>query len=172
MERASGPWELPGERLYSGLYLNELLVRLLHRHDPHARLFAAYADALQGLQQARPAEDSLRRFEFILLDELGYSFAPGVDAASGLPVRAGRRYRYEAGRGLVPLAVAENVPADGYAGEDLLRIAAGEFSGPARAACKSLFREALAEQLGGQPLRSREFFAARPRRPVEPPGGS
>tara|TARA_B100001540_G_scaffold301181_1_gene307364 strand:- start:838 stop:1578 length:741 start_codon:yes stop_codon:yes gene_type:complete len=171
VERAGGPWELPGERLYSGLYLNELLVRLLHRHDPHARLFAAYGEALQGLHAPGPAEDSLRRFEYILLDELGYSFAPGMDAASGTPVRADRRYRYEAGRGLVELTVAEHGPAVAYAGEDLLRIAAGEFSGPARAACKSLFREALAEQLGGQPLRSREFFAVRPRRPAEPTGG-
>ena len=45
LEAAGGGRTLRGERLYSGLYMNELLVRLLHRQDAHPRLFAAYGEA-------------------------------------------------------------------------------------------------------------------------------
>ena len=54
-ESAGTPRQLRGQRLFSGLYLNELLVRLLHRHDPHPQLFAAYGatlDALAGSDDA------------------------------------------------------------------------------------------------------------------------
>ena len=41
--------------MFSGLYLNELLVRLLHRYDPHPRLFAAYAATLDALAATTPS---------------------------------------------------------------------------------------------------------------------
>jgi DNA repair protein RecO (recombination protein O) len=48
-EAAGTAVSLRGDRLYSGLYVNELLVRLLHRYDPHPQLFVAYGDTLQSL---------------------------------------------------------------------------------------------------------------------------
>ena len=63
---------LKGERLFSGIYLNELLIRLLHRNDTHPNLFIAYADAIATLGGERSMDDTLRQFEFILLEELGY----------------------------------------------------------------------------------------------------
>jgi hypothetical protein len=50
-EAAGRPLPLLGERLFSGLYLNELLVRLLHRHDPHPQLFAAYGSTLDDVPE-------------------------------------------------------------------------------------------------------------------------
>ena len=40
---------LTGAALFSGFYLNELLMKLLARHDPHAALFDAYAATVAGL---------------------------------------------------------------------------------------------------------------------------
>jgi len=66
---------LDGRALMSGWYMNELLLRLLPREDPHAVLFDAYDAALRQMAQGLPAAGALRRFEWILLQETGY----GVD---------------------------------------------------------------------------------------------
>ncbi|MEP5568378.1 MAG: DNA repair protein RecO, partial [Halioglobus sp.] len=75
VEAAGVAPQLRGERLFSGMYMNELLMRLLHRHDPHPQLFAAYGAALGELADAAPVEATLRRFELGLLEELGYGFS-------------------------------------------------------------------------------------------------
>ncbi len=67
------PHYLTGDRLLSGLYLNELLVRALHQHDPHVELYDAYADTLAQLtRQAVRIELTLRLFEKQLLQQIGY----------------------------------------------------------------------------------------------------
>ncbi|MEZ5570081.1 MAG: DNA repair protein RecO [Halioglobus sp.] len=157
-EAAGSAPALLGDRLFSGLYLNELLVRLLHRHDAHPQLFAAYSDALAQLPVAEPMEGVLRRFELSLLTELGYSFDIAVDCRSGDAMQADRWYCYEPGHGLTALPAQASPAADAYAGADLLAIAAGDLCGSARVACKRLLREALAEYLGQAPLRSRDLF--------------
>ena len=83
-ESAGQPHVLAGNSLFSGLYMNELLVRLLHRHDPHPELFAFYAATLKDLSAGAALEPVLREFELKLLDDLGYSFDFSVDAQTGL----------------------------------------------------------------------------------------
>ncbi len=63
-----------GEALLSGYYLNELIMRLLAREDPHPRLFDAYAAAVQLLAtpQADVMQPALRAFELWLLREVGW----------------------------------------------------------------------------------------------------
>lgn len=64
---------LDGERLFHGWYLNELLLKLLPRHDPHPALYAVYGETLQRLAgSALEAEAALRLFELRALEELGY----------------------------------------------------------------------------------------------------
>ena len=63
---------LKGDRLFSGIYLNELMIRLLHQQDAHPSLFVAYGNAVASLGSAESMDDVLRRFEFSLLQELGY----------------------------------------------------------------------------------------------------
>ena len=157
-ESARGMLVLPGERLFSGLYLNELLMRLLHRNDAHPRLFAAYDGALQGLTSDPTMDTVLRQFELTLLDELGYRVDLGLDGASGEPVEGARWYRYDPGLGLVAIADAAHPTGAVYSGAELLAMKAGEMEGPVRPAAKRLLREALAVHLGETPLRSRELF--------------
>ena len=58
--------------LFAGFYLNELLMKLLARQDPHPALFDAYADTLAALASAgRAAQAALRAFELLLLREIG-----------------------------------------------------------------------------------------------------
>ncbi len=75
MESAGVAAWLVGDALFSGLYLNELLIRLLPAEDPHPVLFEHYALTLLALAEGRPLEPLLRSFEWRLLDDLGYGFA-------------------------------------------------------------------------------------------------
>ena len=121
---------LRGERLFSGIYLNELLLRLLHRNDAHPGLFVAYAEAVASLASRVSMDDILRRFEFSLLEELGYSFDLRVDGHSGEAVSEDRWYHYQQDFGLVESRAATAPDNPAFAGRDLLAIAAGEPSCP------------------------------------------
>jgi DNA repair protein RecO (recombination protein O) len=156
---AAGPAHgLRGERLYSGLYVNELLVRLLHRYDAHPGLFAQYGDTLQGLAGDESVEVVLRRFEMSLLDELGYGFDLGVDGQTGEAVREEAWYHYHGDHGLVERSGGLDPERPAYAGADLLAIAEGRMAGDAGQTAKRLLREALASHLGDTPLKSRDLF--------------
>lgn len=69
-----------GDALLSGYYLNELLLRLLARDDPHPGLFDAYASAVQVLasEHGEALEPALRAFELLLLREIG--LLPSLDS--------------------------------------------------------------------------------------------
>ena len=62
-----------GDALLSGYYLNELLLRLLARDDPHPLLFDAYAATVQllAVQGLDTLQVALRAFELRLLREIG-----------------------------------------------------------------------------------------------------
>ena len=157
-EAAGQALPLRGERMFSGLYLNELLVRLLHRHDPHPRLFAAYGLALAELGRAQGMDEVLRRFEFMLLEELGYGFGLDVDSATGESVQAGHWYHFHPDRGLVARGPAADPEQPAFSGSDLLAMARGQFGGGTRLAAKRLSRLVLSSYLGEAPLRSRDLF--------------
>lgn len=149
---AAGPSvALAGRDLYCGLYLNEILLRLLHRHDPHPELMTPYGQTLTLLERGeQPRDVALRRFEMALLETLGYGFSLDRDDR-GMPLEPELRYRLEAERGLV-------LSSRGWAGATLLALAAGQWSEPVRAAARELMREALAPYLGAAELTSRKLF--------------
>jgi DNA repair protein RecO (recombination protein O) len=68
----TGIRQLAGRSLMSAWYMNELLLRLLPREDPHPALYDAYDAALRALEQGESAASALRRFEWTLLEETGY----------------------------------------------------------------------------------------------------
>jgi len=160
LEAAGVPVFLTGAQLYSGIYLNELLVRLLHKEEPCEPLFNAYQAAVAALK-GPSIEATLRDFEQRLLQELGYELTLQWDA-DGSPVSPGTHYFYLPEHGLVAA-----VPAVGQAsqrqrsfpGQHLLAIKAGQYDDPEVAlSAKHLMRQALAPHLGDKPLRSRELF--------------
>jgi len=146
---------LGGEALFSGLYLNELLIRLLPAEDPHPLVFEHYAMTVLALAQGRALEPLLRAFEWRLLDELGYGFALDRDC-QGQPIAAGGLYRLQVDAGLEPVG---QLQPGVFQGAELLAMAEADWSAPgALAAAKRLMRQALAPHLGGRPLVSRELF--------------
>jgi DNA repair protein RecO (recombination protein O) len=157
-EAAGEATPLTGRRLYSGLYVNELLVRLLHHEDPHHQLYERYAMVLGELGGDEPEEMPLRRFEFTLLEELGYGFDLQTDGVSGEPVKQENWYSFHEEYGLVLADTPDSDRLTRYRGVDLLQLVRGEFSPAARRCAKRLMRQALAAHLGEKPLKSRELF--------------
>lgn len=151
---------LAGTALMSAFYVNELVLRFLHKGDPHAQVFAGYEDAIAGLGGGAPADAVLRRFEMLLLAESGYGLLLDHDAESGGPLEPAARYRYVVERGPVRAAPGED-PAAHFSGAELLAIGLGELddAGCLRAA-RRLLRAVLDHHLGGRPLRTREVFSA------------
>ncbi len=62
-----------GDALLSGYYLNELLLTLLARDDPHPVLFDVYAAVVRVLasEHGEALQATLRTFELLLLREIG-----------------------------------------------------------------------------------------------------
>lgn len=83
-EWAGGGPMLGGAALFAGFYLNELLMKLLARHDPHPRLFDAYAASLPALASGHDplVQAALRAFEILLLRDIG--LLPELDVETGL----------------------------------------------------------------------------------------
>lgn len=147
---------LPGRQVLCGCYLNELLLRLLTRHDPHPELFAAYEQAVLMLQAGE--EQALRLFEKQLLQQLGYGLLLDHEADSGEPVDPDSLYEYRLEKGPVKCA---QPGGEGIflRGGSLLALYNDDLAEPQ--ACrevKQLMRAALGLYLGSRPLRSREVL--------------
>jgi len=153
VEWAGALQPLAGQGLMCGFYLNELLLRLLPRDDPHEALFEVYGDALSRLSRD-PSAAVLRGFEKRLLAELGYAPLLEHDIASR-PIDPDGLYAYEPERGPTPV----NGMRGGLLvvrGRTLLDVAADDYSDPAtREEARNLMRALIGERLHGQVLHTR-----------------
>jgi len=153
------PLPCRGRDWLAGFYMNELLLRLLHRHDPHPELFAAYQTALTSLLDAGDTEALLRTFELALLCATGYGPLLEHDRASGEAIRDDCEYYYQVGYG--PSRQPPAGESLRVAGSTLLGLAAGRLDTPMAAReGKLLLRRSLEAQLGSRPLASRTLYRA------------
>jgi DNA repair protein RecO (recombination protein O) len=88
------PW-LTGRALMCGLYLNELVMKLLPREDSHPLLFESYAATLMTLAESEEHSAILREFETQLLAELGYGLQLERDVKTGAALQSDTLYRYD-----------------------------------------------------------------------------
>ncbi len=113
-EWAGGPAFCGGDALLPGFYLNELLMRLLPRHDPQPVLFEAYADTLQALAEPALLQAALRSFELILLRQLGHLPDLALHTVDGTQVLSGEPYELHPELGVRPSHLMSE-PSDGPA---------------------------------------------------------
>lgn len=150
---------LSGRPLLCGFYLNELLVRLLHRHDPHPELFDDYAASVAELARGVSEEVILRLFEKRLLAACGYGLNLTNEIESGELVQRDGCYEYVLEQG--PRSCEPGVPGLTVAGTSLLALADGRLDDErALRDAKKLLRAALDLYLGGRPLKTREVLKA------------
>ena len=145
--------------LICGFYLNELLVRLLRRDDPHEQLFEYYQETLAALNTQKDYVPILRHFERRMLKELGYALTLNNDAVSGKPLNPDEEYYYEIERGLVALNGSDNNCGPQLRGKTLLDMEKDDYSDvTTRQQSKILMRYILNHYLGEQPLYTRQLL--------------
>jgi DNA repair protein RecO (recombination protein O) len=147
--------DLSPERCVSGFYLNELILKLFARQDPHPEIYDLYAETVARLKAEPREQPALRLFEKRLLDGIGYGLSLETEALTGRPVEAGRLYQYRLEQGPQELqGVAEHALA--LPGASLLAVAQEDFSDPQVCAdARLLLRAALDRALEGRELNSR-----------------
>lgn len=163
VETSGTPLLLQGDRLYCGFYLNELLLRLLPEHDSHTELFDQYLQVLTQLaDQDLAMEPSLRRFEFYLLEDMGYGLVLDTDAETGDPIVADRHYWFDPLMGFTQkhhLGISQFKEPNWFLGTELLAMHKGNMEQHSVAmAAKRLMRLAFQPHIGNAPLKSRALF--------------
>ena len=161
-EWAGGATMPAGAALFSGYYLNELLLKLLARQDPHPALFDAYAQTLPELHASEDAQSqaALRAFELRLLAELGLLPDLSLATTTQAPVQAQGGYAISPEAGVI---------AGGELGGALLvQLQAALLHGsgaalrqaclPALPALRTALRGLLHYHLGQKPLRTRQVM--------------
>lgn len=162
VETQLSPITLQGEHLFSGLYINELLIRLLHNHQEHSGLYKNYQSSLLAMQSREPVEQTLRRFELGLLADLGYGINLETDCVTHEPIDAQQHYYFmpDVGFSVQALGVEQVSEAMLFAGTHLISLRELQLQDANTAkTAKRVLRMALAEHLGGKPLASRLLFS-------------
>lgn len=148
---------LHGDALFSGIYVNELLMHLFNTDEHSEQLFDNYEGLVRHLATQRQIEPALRRFEKQLLEQLGYGIPFPQSDTTGAH---GFYYYAEDGHfTLLQRAPDQSGAVRCFEAQELAAIAANQFEQPqVLRAAKRLMRLAFTPLLGGRTLRSRELF--------------
>jgi DNA repair protein RecO (recombination protein O) len=150
---------LPLEKaaLLCGFYLNELLVKLLARDDPHAALFDHYIAALNQLAHDEPAPIVLRKFERALLKEIGVATDFTMCTSTAKAVDPEQSYVVDPEHGPRIARAADRWPC--VSGKTLLDMERQDYADLAtQTQSKMLMRFLLAHHLGGMQLNTRQIL--------------
>jgi len=153
------PVFLKQESLFVGLYINELLYKLLHQNDPHQSLYEFYRQLMTQQSTSEIQQPVLRRFEMLLLEELGYGLVLDAEAETGQAVSAESLYYYipDQGLKLIQDQTADNLHA--FSGADIMALCQGQFEQQSvLRAAKKLTRQVIDFYLDGKELNSRELY--------------
>lgn len=146
------------KNIFCGYYINELLLRLLHKHDQYSQLFDHYSEIVSILAHEAEPEPVLRNFEKALLIEIGY----GVDFSStvdGDNIEDDKYYFISPEQGVMP-AVDKKASGLMVQGKTLSDLSAGIYSDrTSLQESKQVMRQILQYHLGSKPLKTRELFA-------------
>lgn len=154
---------LKSRALLSAMYINELLVYLLHKDDVHEAVFEHYHHCLYSLEKGNNIELTLRVFETRLLELLGFGLGIHADADTGEGIIADAVYDYYLEYGPVKSrkSSVNNLPQ--ISGACLLALANEQYQILAQSPqylteLKQLMRTVIGHHLGSRKLRSRELF--------------
>ena len=156
-DQVASPPAMQGQSLYCGLYLNELLMRLLHRGDPHAEVFERYRHILSELASAAPPQPLLRIFEKHLLEAIGYAMLLDRDYKSGADIQAQNWYEYRPGQGPV---LSSGPGKNRVSGTALLALHSESLQAENFPELRMLMRSVMGYHLGDKPLASLSLFSA------------
>lgn len=164
--------QLDNDAQICAFYCNEIIVKALHKHDPHPKLFDLYEETLSRFSVSVNSLDSrdslrefnnslLRQFERGLLAEIGFGLDFGIEARSKEAVQENGRYLYQAGLGFVK---ASDNSLNSISGKSLLYLNSDSMMSSefvdrhSQLEARRLMRELLKPIVGTRGLRSRDLF--------------
>lgn len=157
-ESDGGAIALAGSAAIVGLYLNELLLRFVHRHDPEPDLFDRYRATLVQISHQKDPEPALRIFEKRLLETVGYALELENEVDSGQAIRPDGLYHYSSGSGPTPWAKRASTGVC-VSGSTLIALAREQLAEPrVLKEAKLLMRAVIDEHCAGNPLQSRRLW--------------
>ncbi|MGB5487438.1 MAG: DNA repair protein RecO [Lysobacterales bacterium] len=156
-DQVASPPALQGQALFCGLYLNELLMRLLHRGDPHAEVFERYRHILSELASDATPQPLLRVFEKHLLEATGYAMLLDREYDSGADIQPQGWYDYQPLRGPV---LCTGPGENRVSGAALLALHAEILHTENLPELRMMMRSVIGYHLGGKPLASLSLFSA------------
>ncbi len=148
---------LDGEAGICGLYCNEVLQRVLPAQEPLPSVYGQYRWALERLAAGAPPSATLRRFEWHLLDALGYAADTAEDWLTGAPLAPAERYCFLPGHGFsVATPGRDAVVIDAAT---MRALQAEDFDDPAlQRQLRAVTAAALRPLLGERELKSRQLM--------------
>ncbi len=154
---------LKNKPLLAAMYINELLVYLLHKDDVHEAIFEHYHHCLYLLEKESSLELTLRKFESRLLELLGFGLNVHVEADTGEAIMADVMYDYYLEHGPVKSRETSVNIVPKISGACLLALANEQYQTIAvspqyLAELKQLMRFVISFHLGNKKLKSRELF--------------
>ncbi|MFT5707965.1 MAG: DNA repair protein RecO (recombination protein O) [Glaciecola sp.] len=157
LESTGSMIQLVGHQLFSAMYLNELLNRLLPKEVPHPELFQSYQQSLKWLASSGDIEPCLRQFELLLLDDMGYGIDLTQEYETGQTVEENLDYCLVLENGIKRIDVNAH-GTNRFSGEALLQVSNNVWTPKSLQCAKRITRMALSALLGRKPLKSRELF--------------
>lgn len=152
--------------LYSGYYVNELIIKILPVGAGCSELFGVYESTLRKLASSGTEkallEAGLREFEFALLEEMGKGLNFTEESISGNQVLSGQSYLISYDTGIEPydakLPAREINSEIITSGRVLLSIASRKWDSCSLATAKKINRCFINQFLGATPLYSRKLI--------------
>ena len=138
--------------IYSLLYINELLVRLLPKDAVQKDLFNLYENFLIDIHSGDDVELTLRHFEFDLLDLLGYGLNFDSEISEDKFIDPNKTYSF------IPESGFSESRASNFSGKDIINIKNRKLSEVSKKHLKLIAQKAIHFCLDGRDLSSREIF--------------
>jgi len=147
---------LYGKNLLCGYYVNELILRFLHKQDPYEILYDCYSDVILSLKLTNEIEPKLRQFECVLFKELGYGLNLIIESESGNIIDANKSYYYDIELG--PVLERNSNNSIQVSGDTLLSLDNNTFSNKNTLnESKKLMRFIINYHLSGKPLKTHQL---------------
>ena len=156
LEFPEKPFSISGKNIILGMYVNELLYRLLEKFDPLESVFDSYESLLKKLEEFSNPISSLREFELNLLKELGYGINFHTDSISGDLFFPHAHYNFFVNEGFRKTLEPDEMS---FRGDEIQSMASGKLEEIRPKKVLSLTRQSLASLLGKTPLISRTIFS-------------
>ena len=154
--------DVSGDRLVCAFYCNELLMSVIHRHDPHPKLFAIYQDTVlqMGIEDSEVSlANNLRNFEQSIMKEAGYEVSFLTESDGKTLIEDHSYYSFQAGQGFVRETVDSPNNVKGVVIKSLYGANHAPSDPDIASEAKRLMRRILVQTMGKRNIVSRELFS-------------